>query len=699
MKLICDECGAKYSIADEKVRGKVFKIRCKKCQNVIVVRGTETPTARGGQAIPQEAQISPEGRVQETNVFQGDAPGASEPIWYVVIGREQVGPLTDQDIQARLDRGEITPESFVWQEGFSDWVQVSTVDAFSASAAAAAAAPVADPAVAEPLPSPEFEDDATRVVEQDPAFADVQLGQSQIQTVHQRDEAAAAMAAAAQPADDLFGGLPADDGEATSIVAGGAHLAGELAAGGAALDEATMTVEEGAAAAPFEPGLADPAPYDEAAALGGEVMTGGAPADNGGEHDGLFANFGADGHAPSPLQAPGADDPGMVGARNENSVLFSLQNLQSLAAGEMDGPSAPAGEGFTADAAFGAGAAPPSTVSSSEASGLIDVRSLASDTAAPGAGLADLADSDAPRAFEAPSAAPVMIPMVRRRSSLPVIVVSIIGGALILAGGGLGAVYMLKGSGGPAKASASTEAVAVPVAKPAGKAPVEVAKAEPAKPKAEPSASASKSKPDEPKAERKPSKAKRARASKASAKPAAAPVVARPEASGRTKAPKPAAAKRSSRRPAAPKASPRPASKGKGDADIDNLLAGLGEKPKAKAPRRRRPPAPRPKPTAKKPPPAPKAVAPKLSKGQVRSVLLKSGPKAQACGRKERGKTGKVMVSFQLTPTGKVAGATIKTPAFQKGAAGRCILSVVRGMRFPAFTGKSIKINFPIILK
>src|SRR3954452_3157922 len=39
MKIVCDSCGTKYSIADEKVRGKVFKIRCKKCSHIIVVRG------------------------------------------------------------------------------------------------------------------------------------------------------------------------------------------------------------------------------------------------------------------------------------------------------------------------------------------------------------------------------------------------------------------------------------------------------------------------------------------------------------------------------------------------------------------------------------------------------------------------------------------------------------------------------------
>ena len=39
MKIVCESCGAKYSIADDRVTGKVFKIRCKRCSEVIIVRG------------------------------------------------------------------------------------------------------------------------------------------------------------------------------------------------------------------------------------------------------------------------------------------------------------------------------------------------------------------------------------------------------------------------------------------------------------------------------------------------------------------------------------------------------------------------------------------------------------------------------------------------------------------------------------
>jgi predicted Zn finger-like uncharacterized protein len=61
MKFICEKCNTKYSIADEKVRRKVLKIRCKNCGNVVVVRdpnresaaapATKSPTASGANAL------------------------------------------------------------------------------------------------------------------------------------------------------------------------------------------------------------------------------------------------------------------------------------------------------------------------------------------------------------------------------------------------------------------------------------------------------------------------------------------------------------------------------------------------------------------------------------------------------------------------------------------------------------------------
>ena len=94
MKIVCEACQAKYSIADDKVRGKVFKIRCKKCSHVIVVRGAgESATGSSG-----EFATSPSSATDLT----------LDAGWHIVVEGEQVGPLSEVDIKGRLDRGEIT---------------------------------------------------------------------------------------------------------------------------------------------------------------------------------------------------------------------------------------------------------------------------------------------------------------------------------------------------------------------------------------------------------------------------------------------------------------------------------------------------------------------------------------------------------------------------------------------------------------
>ena len=50
MKIQCQSCQAKYTIADEKVVGKVVKIRCKKCGASIVINGNDPTGASAGVA-------------------------------------------------------------------------------------------------------------------------------------------------------------------------------------------------------------------------------------------------------------------------------------------------------------------------------------------------------------------------------------------------------------------------------------------------------------------------------------------------------------------------------------------------------------------------------------------------------------------------------------------------------------------------
>lgn len=56
MKIRCESCAAKYAIRDDKVRGRVFKIRCKRCQSPIVVRGPALLEAP--PAAPAEGELT-----------------------------------------------------------------------------------------------------------------------------------------------------------------------------------------------------------------------------------------------------------------------------------------------------------------------------------------------------------------------------------------------------------------------------------------------------------------------------------------------------------------------------------------------------------------------------------------------------------------------------------------------------------------
>lgn len=101
MKLVCDTCGSKYSIDDSRVSGKAFKIRCKKCSGVILVRGAPAPVAE---------------------------PVPDARAWHAVVGGTQVGPMALAELQRRRASGELDDQALVWREGFDDWRPLGTVE-------------------------------------------------------------------------------------------------------------------------------------------------------------------------------------------------------------------------------------------------------------------------------------------------------------------------------------------------------------------------------------------------------------------------------------------------------------------------------------------------------------------------------------------------------------------------------------------
>ena len=164
MKFVCERCHTKYSIADEKVRGKVLKVRCKTCTNVITVRETGAtiddpagvagpreagiarsgsfdaggaPTVANASAVAKAAARSNSGRVATLPadaLFAPGAPAAMPPRkptpaatppqddveWYLAVDGAQTGPFPRSRLVDKILATPKEADVHVWNAGFGE---------------------------------------------------------------------------------------------------------------------------------------------------------------------------------------------------------------------------------------------------------------------------------------------------------------------------------------------------------------------------------------------------------------------------------------------------------------------------------------------------------------------------------------------------------------------------------------------------
>lgn len=110
MKAICDTCGARYRIPEEKLEGKILRIRCRKCDNVFTVRDEE----------PAASASAPPG-------------GAAQGDWFFAINGESFGPYTEDEILHRFESGRLERNTHVWRQGMDAWMPVEDYAPFAAA--------------------------------------------------------------------------------------------------------------------------------------------------------------------------------------------------------------------------------------------------------------------------------------------------------------------------------------------------------------------------------------------------------------------------------------------------------------------------------------------------------------------------------------------------------------------------------------
>ncbi len=177
MKFLCDQCKAKYQIADDKAAGKTVRMKCRKCGHLIEVRATApeptadapvsgpkpaspttsstgapsaprkpAPPRAGGLATSLASAKSPakpsdkpasalagafKSSVQQQREEEVSAPFDMSDLspndeWYVAINGVPVGPIRVAEVRRKAALGAVTEDSLCWQEGLDEWRAVRT---------------------------------------------------------------------------------------------------------------------------------------------------------------------------------------------------------------------------------------------------------------------------------------------------------------------------------------------------------------------------------------------------------------------------------------------------------------------------------------------------------------------------------------------------------------------------------------------
>jgi predicted Zn finger-like uncharacterized protein len=560
MKIVCDSCGAKYSIADEKVAGKIFKIRCKKCASVLEVRGDQTGAHPFADASrPQEP--------------------SGEATWYIVVDGEQKGPLPPIELSQLFAKGAVGLDSYIWKEGFDDWKVASEV----------------------------------------PELAQIFGGAG----VRAKEATASGDDTSAfGTGGDLFsegGREPTSEIDTNSSMFAG-------------FDEAPTPTDTESSP------LAASASGDSGASLGG--MGGGAMA--------------------------GAAPQKMTGQRNENSVLFSLSNLQQLASRGGSPAEASAPVASQPQASTGALAG---SQAAGEGSGLIDIRALAKSTtpgtkAAPSQAVDDLLaiGAGAGGTLGAPLLGPTPLETSdgNRWLWIGVVVVA----AIAVVGGGVVFGMALGGSEDDALEIAAPSVQPQPSEPTPGSNPAAAATQAPAEPEQE--AAVVDIEPEEPVAAATLEEPEKPQAKSQSA--------ARKRTSSST-------AQRRQRTASAPKEAAPPKRKGNNlDALMDEVVGGPSSSSKSKQ-------------TTSSSSSSSSSLPDAPSRNDVKTALQGVSGGVKAC-RKDAGGTATVNVTFS-GKTGRATGAKVASGPFKGTPIGACIESAVKRARVPRFKQSSFKVTFP----
>ena len=114
MRFRCERCRAKYRVEDELIAGRVRRIRCRRCSNVM--------TLRGQRAV---------GAPADGTVMSGPPPQMSDIAWFVRTDGETTGPFTEDVVVRMFHDGTLGSHTPLWHDAMADWTRLVDVPDFA----------------------------------------------------------------------------------------------------------------------------------------------------------------------------------------------------------------------------------------------------------------------------------------------------------------------------------------------------------------------------------------------------------------------------------------------------------------------------------------------------------------------------------------------------------------------------------------
>jgi predicted Zn finger-like uncharacterized protein len=323
MNIACTACSARYGVADEKLIGKRVKITCKRCRAVLIVDGNVSPPTVSVSTSIAPGPVS--GRPSASRAPE-PAPAArpSDPPFMVAFpdGRQEEGDVAQI---VRWHRAGQLSGTLVWREGMDEWKNPWDVGEIAAAFRKMGYARPTPPPTPAPAARPREDEETTRVADSGPMHS----------ALFDDDEATQIVDSSQFNEKPLprFGSVPgassgAEDDEGATNVARSPLSSPEAAPPPAARRDSSRTARRASTQPRSDPTRgSEPARRREsrveaqrALDLFARQAHAGSEAEQADQADEMVAAA----RAP----ADSFDDgPRLTGARNESSVLFSLDAL------------------------------------------------------------------------------------------------------------------------------------------------------------------------------------------------------------------------------------------------------------------------------------------------------------------------------------------------------------------------------------